>query len=87
MNTTFLLMARYDGLAVIPVAAVCKDYFSHLTVEQFVRKVGAGELAIPLLRMEQGSRKTAKGVHITDLARWIDARAEEARREVELMNR
>jgi hypothetical protein len=28
MKTLFLLMAQYDGLAVIPV--VCRDYFRHL---------------------------------------------------------
>lgn len=27
MKTAFLLMAQYDGLAVIPVDWVCRDYF------------------------------------------------------------
>ena len=39
MNTLFLLMAQYDGRAVVPVDAVCKDYFSHLTLPKFLRKV------------------------------------------------
>ncbi len=30
MNTAFLLMAQYNGSAIIPVEKVCKDYFSHL---------------------------------------------------------
>ena len=38
MKTSFLLMAQYDGLAVIPVEWVCRDYFRHLTVEKFLRK-------------------------------------------------
>lgn len=71
MNTAFLLMARYQGLPVIPVETVCKDFFSHLTPEKFVRKVSAGELAIPLVRME-ASQKAAKGVHINDLAEYLD---------------
>ncbi|ALB94504.1 pyocin activator PrtN family protein [Burkholderia pseudomallei] len=71
MKTAFLLFAQYDGLAVVPVELVCRDYFSHLTVEQFVRKVSAGEIAIPLLRIE-GSKKAAKGVHVEDLAAYID---------------
>lgn len=31
MNTAFLLMAQYDGLAVIPAEKVCADYFPHRT--------------------------------------------------------
>lgn len=71
MNTTFLLMAQYDGQAVIPVELVCRDYFRHLTPEKLVRKVSAGEIAIPLVRMER-SLKCAKGVHLQDLADYID---------------
>ncbi|CAM2167848.1 MULTISPECIES: pyocin activator PrtN family protein [Burkholderia cepacia complex] len=73
MNTVFILMAQYGATAVVPVERVCRDYFSHLTVPQFVRKVNAGEIALPLVRME-GSLKSAKGVHVDDLAKWIDAR-------------
>ena len=63
MNTTFLLMAQYNGLVVIPAEVVCREYFSHLTVEKFVRKVSAGEIKIPLVRIER-SQKCAKGVHL-----------------------
>jgi hypothetical protein len=35
MNTVFLLMARYNGLPIIPVDVVCRDYFQHLNVESF----------------------------------------------------
>ena len=40
MKTAFILMAQYDGLAIIPVELICRDYFRHLTVEKFLRKVG-----------------------------------------------
>lgn len=80
MNTTFLLMAQYNGRAVIPVADVCRDYFSHLTPEKFLRKVAAGEIEIPLVRMET-SQKAARGIHIQDLAEWIDRRRAAAVRE------
>jgi hypothetical protein len=80
MNTTFLLMAQYDGIAVVPTPLVCRDYFSHLTPTQFMRKVNAGEIPIPVVRIE-ASQKAATGVHIADLASWIDARREAARRE------
>ncbi len=74
MNTAFLLMAQYDAKAVIPVASVVKDYFPHLTTESFVRKVALGNINIPLVRIEPGSQKCAKGVHLTDLAQYLDDR-------------
>lgn len=80
MNTAFLLMAQYDGAAVIPTDAVCRDYFSHLTPVNFMRKVNAGEIDLPVVRMDRG-QKAATGVHLADLARWIDERREAARRE------
>lgn len=85
MNTTFLLMAQYNSQAIIPVAAVCKDYFSHLVPEVFIRKVSKGEIALPLVRIEDGS-KTAKGIAITDLAAYIDKRIEAARKECKALN-
>lgn len=78
MKTAMLLMARYDALPVIPVERVCEDYFQHLSAEKFIRKVDAGEIDIPLVRIE-GSSKCARGVPLTDLAAYIDARATEAR--------
>jgi hypothetical protein len=82
MKTMFLLMAQYDGLAVIPVEWVCRDYFRHLTVEKFLRKVLMGEISIPVVRME-GSQKCAKGIHVHDLAAYLDRQTEAARKECE----
>ncbi|MDF2142936.1 pyocin activator PrtN family protein [Paenirhodobacter sp. CAU 1674] len=82
MNTLFLLMAQYDGKAVVPVDIVCRDYFSHLTIQKFLRKVSAGEIDLPLVRAER-SQKSAKGVHLQDLALYIDKRREIARYEAE----
>lgn len=65
MNTAFILMAQYQT-AVIPASKVARDYFG-LTPEKFIRKVGAGEIPLPLVRME-ASQKSARGVHLTDLA-------------------
>jgi hypothetical protein len=74
MQTALLLMAQYDARAVIPIDLVCRDYFPHLSPEKFLRKVSTGEIkGIPLVRME-ASQKTAKGVHLQDLATYIDAR-------------
>jgi hypothetical protein len=75
MNTRFLLMAQYDGAAIIPIEAVCRDYFSHLSPEKLARKMTMGEIKLPLVRIE-ASQKAAKGVRLVDLADWIDARFE-----------
>ncbi len=84
MNTAFLLMAQYNGQAVIPVEKVCKDYFSHLTPEKFMRKVAAGEIALPIVRME-ASQKAARGIHLQDLATYLDKRRDAAQRELNAM--
>lgn len=81
MNTAFLLMAQYGAQAVIPVGLVVKDYFPHLSLDNFLRKVAGGDIKIPLLRIEPNSQKTARGVHITDLAQYLDARREAAVKE------
>ncbi|QFP61911.1 pyocin activator PrtN family protein [Brucella anthropi] len=82
MNTSFLLMAQYSGKAIIPVEDLCRDYFPHLTPEKFIRKVTCGDIKIPLIRIEE-SQKAAKGVHIDDLAEYLDLRRSQARREFE----
>lgn len=86
MNTAFLLLARYNGLPIIPVETVCRDYFRHLTAEKFLRKVLAGEIALPIVRMES-SQKCAKGIHVNDLAEYLDRQTELARKECEQLNR
>ena len=77
MNTQFLLMAQYDGQAIIPVDLICRDYFPHLTMVKFIRKVVDGSLPLPLIRIEN-SQKSARGVHLQDLAAYIDDRRAEA---------
>ncbi len=71
MNTLFLLMAQYNGLAIVPLERVCNDYFQHLTPEKMLRKVMAGEIDLPITRIE-GSQKAAKGVHLQDLAIYLE---------------
>lgn len=81
MTTVFLLMAQYNGMAVIPVDLVAKDHFG-LDTRTFLRKVADGKIRLPLIQME-GSQ--AKGVHVSDLADYIDQRRADARRELEKM--
>lgn len=77
MNTAFLLMAQYNGIAIIPIERVCQDYFSHLTTEKLIRKASTGEIDLPITRIE-GSQKAAKGVHLSDLAAYLDAQRAKA---------
>ncbi len=42
--------------------------------QKLVQKISAGEIALALVRME-ASERCAKGVHLVDLAKWIDERA------------
>jgi Pyocin activator protein PrtN len=86
MNTLFLLMARHNGLPIIPVDVVCQDYFQHLSPEKFLRKVLDGEISLPIVRMES-SQKCAKGVPISDLAAYLDKQIEAARKECEQLKR
>ncbi|WP_101048884.1 pyocin activator PrtN family protein [Macromonas nakdongensis] len=80
MKTLMLLMTQYDARAVLPVETVCRDYFQHLTPDKFVRKCSAGEIRLPLIRME-GSQKCAKGIHLQDLAEYLDQRRAAALKE------
>lgn len=81
MNTAFLLMAQYDGRAVIPLEIVCRDYFAPLTLDTFARKLASGDIKLPVLRMEE-SQKGAKGVHLQDLAEYLDSRRAAAKKEL-----
>lgn len=72
MNTQFLLMAQYGGMAIIPLERVCSDYFSHLTPEKMKLKVAAGDIDLPLVRLES-SQKSARCVHLNDLTTYLDA--------------
>ena len=85
MNTAFLLMAQYDGLAVIPLHRVCSDYFAHLTPPKLLEKVRSGEISLPIIRIE-ASQRAAKGVHLQDLACYIDQQREAARRDLDNMH-
>lgn len=80
MNTVFLLMAQYNGAAIIPLERVCSDYFSHLTPEKMKMKVAAGQIDLPLVQMER-SQKSARGVHLSDLAAYLDSQHRSAKAE------
>ena len=82
MKTVWLLLGKYDGEPVIPLATVCRDYFYHLSPTKLAHKINIGEIPLPIVRIEPLSQKTAKGVHIADLAQWIDMQREAGRKEM-----
>lgn len=87
MNTLFFLMAQYDGQVIIPLDRICADYFSHLTPEKLKTKVAAGQIDIVIVPIEN-SQKAARGVHIKDLADYLEAQRRTAKMEHErLMGR
>jgi hypothetical protein len=73
-------MAQYNGAAIVPLELVCRDYFGHLTVQKLLRKVLAGQIRLPIVRIED-SQKAAKGVHLSDLAEYIDRQRAKAIKE------
>ncbi|MER2095800.1 MAG: pyocin activator PrtN family protein [Pseudomonas qingdaonensis] len=85
MKTAFVLMAQYNGLAIIPLERICADYFTHLTADMFQRKVLAGQIKLPITRLEP-SQKSARGVHITDLALYLDRQRDAAMKECAQLN-
>ena len=78
-KTLFMLMAAHDGKPVLPVDVVCREYFAPLTLPVFLRKVQNGDIALPLIKMER-SQKGARLIHLEDLAAYIDAQREAAKR-------
>ena len=84
LNTAFLLMAQYHGKAVIPLEDVRRDFLSHLTLQKLLRKLGAGDIALPVVRIEN-SQKCAKGIHLQDLADYLDRRRAEAIKETKAL--
>ena len=84
MKTSIMLMTLYDGKPIIPVDVVAKDYFE-LDTRTFLRKVDDGKILLPVVKMEK-SQKSAKGVHLQDLANYIEGQRADAHRDMEMMH-
>jgi len=74
LNTAFMLLTQYGGRAIVPIEDVCADYFAPLTLPNLRRKIAAGDIPLPLVRMEAASVKAAQGIYLADLASYIDQR-------------
>ncbi|WP_299894338.1 pyocin activator PrtN family protein [uncultured Ruegeria sp.] len=84
MKTAIMMMAMYDAKAIIDTETVARDWFK-LSVGKFHQKIRTGEIRLPLVLMEEESQKCAKGVHLVDLADYVDARRAAAEEEMKLM--
>jgi hypothetical protein len=81
MQTALLLAARYDGMPIITLDVLCRDFFQHLDPTKLQKKVLAGEIPLPIVRIE-ASQKATRGVHVADLAIYLDRQRDAARKEL-----
>jgi Pyocin activator protein PrtN len=72
MNTAFLLMAQYEGKAVIPVEQVCQDYFSHLRVNKLIQKLTGSEIPIPSCEWKQARSALRGSIWWTRPSIWMN---------------
>lgn len=85
MNTAFMLMAKYEGLPVIPLDQVREDFFGGMSKPVFMNKVESGEISLPISNLGT-TQKAPRAVHLNDLAKYLDDCAEKARKELERKN-
>lgn len=81
MNTLWLLVAQYEGQAAIPLDRIRVDYFQGMSKPVFTQKVESGEIPLPVAILGT-TQKSPKVVQLVDLAKYIDDRAEVARKEL-----
>ncbi|WP_131117965.1 pyocin activator PrtN family protein [Lichenihabitans psoromatis] len=77
LNTAFRLAAQENGRPIIPLDDMRRDDASHLTLDTVTRKLSSGNIPLPLFRSEE-SQKAPKGVHLTDIALYLDERRKAA---------
>ncbi|MEC8197264.1 MAG: pyocin activator PrtN family protein [Pseudomonadota bacterium] len=80
MDTVFMLMAKYKASPTIPLDKVREDFFAGMSKTVFKDKIESGEIPLPLVRMTEG-QKSPLAVPTTDLAIFLDLKAETARKE------
>lgn len=80
MSVKQKLYEQYANAPMVHVDAICRDYF-HMTTDKFMRKVNAGEIRLPIVRMYDDSQKAAKAISLEDLAEYLDGRYAKAKKE------
>ncbi|WP_409260780.1 pyocin activator PrtN family protein [Pseudomonas putida] len=90
LRATRLLTAVAVGLDYITGADLLHPVLE--VVRRFVRAAGgqrkvlAGQIKLPITRLE-ASQKSARGIHIADLAHYLDQQREAARKECAQLNK
>jgi hypothetical protein len=79
-------MARHDARPVLSLEEVCKKYFAPLTLAVMIKKLAKGDIALPVMTSEK-SQKSARMVHLADLATFIDGQREKALKEMHQLQR
>ncbi|MDE1715793.1 pyocin activator PrtN family protein [Chromobacterium amazonense] len=76
MNTSFLLLARYES-PVVPLEQICADYLN-LSAKKAQEMASLNKLPFPTFRMND-SQKAPRLVHLSDLAEFIDKQRVDAK--------
>ena len=71
-TTLLFLMGQYGSRPLISADEVRRDYFPHLNLVNFIRRCDEGDINLRLIRSDK-SQKSARSVHVIDLADYIDA--------------
>ena len=80
--TTWLLLARYNGMPVIPAKTVCEDFFEPLTYPKFLERTGNGRIGLPIIKMYE-SQKAPRYIHVRDLSEFLEEHMSNARARIE----
>lgn len=72
MNDYFTLLSQYGPQVMIPSETVARDFFN-IGKSKFHEKVASGEIDLPVMSMYD-SQKSPRGVHILDLAKYLEKR-------------
>ncbi|WP_367599280.1 pyocin activator PrtN family protein [Pseudomonas fulva] len=84
-RSSWLGQREYSGTPVISLEQVLADYITHLMRLISQRKVLPREIRLPIIRLEL-SQKSARGLHIADLALQMEQQRGVARRECAQLN-
>lgn len=83
VNTAMMRLVTYKGRPDLDVKTVAQNHFN-LSEANFLKKVEALEMEIPVARLEDSSQKARRVVMLTDLAAYLDKKADQARRAIGL---
>ncbi len=81
MTTMMMLLVSYNGRPDLDTKTVAANHFN-LSEGNFLRKIESREIDLPAVRLEDTSQKARRVVMLSDLAEYLDKKADEARRAI-----